>query len=659
MINFSYIESKENNATESGLNNDILESFERNQHQDNFDKSYEYNLDQSIENNLYESNEDNIDESNEDFEDYPEIGLSDFTFSEKLSNWALQHNITYSALRDLLKLLRTNEIQKDQLPKDPRTLLKVSSEKVLVAETGGGEYWHFGFYKILSALDENNIELPTPVSITANIDGVQVCKSSRKQFWPILIKIKGLLLTPIVVGIFYGNHKPNSLEFLNNFVEELCHLITNRHQSRQKEVSVSLDKFSLDVPAMSLIKGIKGHAGYFSCGSCTVEGEYSSVSKCIGFAETNCQLRTDSSFRDFYDKKELTDSMFVDHHSSENGTPLLRIPNLDMVKSFPRDSMHLHFLGISKKMISFWVSKPCANKAGKLRADDIVQINLAISEVSKCFPRDFNRKGRLITEFHNWKATEHRSFVLYTSLVVLKNIIDIKIYEHFKLFCVATFILSSKKHKHLIDIAEEILEVFIQQFSEIYGAGYCSYNVHNLSHIAEDCRNFGVLDDFSCFEFENKLGWITRLLKSGFKPLQQTIKKVQSQFHYELSKYKDREIFTKPILEKMENCTYSKISMENFVIQNNSNDQWILNKKLDIISFKYADKNNNLYGKIIPKKESFFEYPINSEILYIYESDGVEDTSFVTFKTDEIFAKLFRMNLNSKTVFFPLLHTIT
>lgn len=47
------------------------------------------------------------------------------------------------------------------------------------------------------------------------------------------------------------------------------------------------------------------------------------------------------------------------------------------------------------------------------------------------------------------------------------------------------------------------------------------YNIHNLIHLADDGRNFGSLDKFSCFPFENFLFEVKNILRSPNRPLSQ------------------------------------------------------------------------------------------------------------------------------------------
>lgn len=186
------------------------------------------------------------------------------TFNDKLRDWALRNKITDQALRELLHLLKIDEVDRKILPKDARTLLKKTNKKIETVSLSGGQYWHYGIDEILEAIKKAKIEIPSFLELSINIDGIPVCKSSGKQFWPILMNIKGVIKRPVAVGIFYGTKKPSNLDFLNDFVNEV-----------NAACNIFIHKFVVDVPAAALIKCTKGHTGYYSCGSCTIKGTQS------------------------------------------------------------------------------------------------------------------------------------------------------------------------------------------------------------------------------------------------------------------------------------------------------------------------------------------------------------------------------------------------
>ncbi len=53
-----------------------------------------------------------------------------------------------------------------------------------------------------------------------------------------------------------------------------------------------------------------------------------------------------------------------------------------------------------------------------------------------------------------------------------------------------------------------------------------------LIHIVDDAKSFGPIDTYSCFPFENFLGYIKSMLRSKSKPLEQIVKRFSELEHF-------------------------------------------------------------------------------------------------------------------------------
>lgn len=84
-------------------------------------------------------------------------------------------------------------------------------------------------------------------------------------------------------------------------------------------------------------------------------------------------------------------------------------------------------------------------------------------------PAEFNRKRRSLDELDRFKATELRSFLLYTRPVVLKDTTDINIYNNFMLLFSGVNLLSRKDIPNSIEYAKDCLLKFTEQFIQMYG----------------------------------------------------------------------------------------------------------------------------------------------------------------------------------------------
>lgn len=74
------------------------------------------------------------------------------------------------------------------------------------------------------------------------------------------------------------------------------------------------------------------------------------------------------------------------------------------------------------------------------------------------------------------------------------------------------------------DYAHNLLVLFVDHYSNLYGKEQVVYNIHGLVHLAEDVKLHGNLDKISCFPFENFLGQLKKMLRKPKYPLQQVVR---------------------------------------------------------------------------------------------------------------------------------------
>lgn len=237
----------------------------------------------------------------------------------------------------------------------------------------------------------------------------------------------------------------------------------------------------------------------------------------MSYPETDCLLRSDKSFRL---------KLQTDHHISISP---LEVLSIDMIQAFPLDPMHLIYLGVVKKLLIFW-TKSKKHFSCKLDARKIDKISSNLQKAALNKPSEISRKIRTLNVLPYWKATEFRSFVLYTGPIVLKDILPNEVYNNFMNLHCAVTICGCEYHvkNGLVTRAEEFFENFIQEFKTIYGNGSVSYNIQNLCHVCDDVRRLGSFEKFSAFPFKTLLKDIKGLLQSGNKPLQQVADRIKS-----------------------------------------------------------------------------------------------------------------------------------
>ena len=452
--------------------------------------------------------DDSGDETDDD--DNEEIALTN-----ALRKWVLESGIPLTHANSLLGILRTHF---PFLPKDSRTLLH-TLRTYEIDEIAGGQYHHFGVeagiksrlmrHKELCSLDE--------ILLQVNMDGLPLFKSSKESFWPIL----GLIPIeekpePFVMGLWVGGSKPtNANEYLQKFVDEMNNLENDGITYNDKTYQVKISCFICDTPARAFVKRTKGHTGYYGCDYCEQRGVH--INHRMTFPEMNASPRTDVQF----------DEMEYEEH--QHGESILSQLNVGMVSQFPLDYMHLVCLGVVKKLILLWTNGPLDTRLGNALTK---RISSRLIQLKLHLPREFLRKGRPIAEVDRWKATEFRTFLLYTGPVALKGKLHDVLYDNFMLLFVGITILCSPTlWADYCNYAGLILIQFVDHVGNAYGAQQIIYNIHCITHISSHSRQFGPLHTFSSFPFENYLQTLKKLVRKPQLPLPQAIRRLTEKMH--------------------------------------------------------------------------------------------------------------------------------
>lgn len=120
----------------------------------------------------------------------------------------------------------------------------------------GGQYIHSGLEVGLRSVFAS-IQESKSIAININIDGLPLYKNGTEQFWPILCNVHTMPhISPIIIGIFNGHHKPARVEeFLNPFVDEFNLISQSGILINGHKISVTIRAIICDLPARAFIKG--------------------------------------------------------------------------------------------------------------------------------------------------------------------------------------------------------------------------------------------------------------------------------------------------------------------------------------------------------------------------------------------------------------------
>jgi len=188
--------------------------------------------------------------------------------------------------------------------------------------------------------------------------------------------------------------------------------------------------------------------------------------------------------------------------------------------------MHSVCLRIVKKNILLWLGiLKNSPLLVRLPSQSVKLISNRLMYLKSNITRDFAMVPRGLNEVLRWKATEFRTFILYTGPVVLKSIISPECYEHFLCLHVSMTVLLSPSHGYLLNFIDKLLTYYVKKFGEIYGEEVLFHNLHALVHLCDDYNKFGSLDNYSCFMFENFMQFLKKMVRSKARPLEQVIKR--------------------------------------------------------------------------------------------------------------------------------------
>lgn len=132
-----------------------------------------------------------------------------------------------------------------------------------------------------------NMENEHFLTLTFNVDGIAVSKSSRSSLWVITFVINELKQSDrfrvenvLVGGIGHGKTKPTRQEmaaYLKPIVNELLNLENEHLFTFNDGITLSIKAFliagSMDKPAQALVQNISEPTGAYGCGKCSMKGK--------------------------------------------------------------------------------------------------------------------------------------------------------------------------------------------------------------------------------------------------------------------------------------------------------------------------------------------------------------------------------------------------
>ncbi|XP_077262776.1 uncharacterized protein LOC143897763 [Temnothorax americanus] len=549
------------------------------------------------------------------------------SLSDDIRDWAIEFGITQKALTHLLHIHKRHGFD---VPTDARTLLDTPKPHSYdVKNLSRGQYVHYGLGRALTTIINQTPQAflgQTVIQLDINIDGLPIAKSSKSQLWPILGKISDLKQVSFLIGAYHGYSKAPLSEFLQPFVDECTVLQTDGFEVNGLMYRIKIRAIICDSPARAYVTCTKSHNAYFGCGKCTVRGR--SINRRMTFTDITASLRTDADFKNRIQPQ---------HHlpSISSSFELLSVP---MIRSFVIDYMHNSCLGVMKQLLRLWMDKSQTSRVAQLHLNSLSTL---LKDISKFVPIEFARNHFDLDEFSRWKATQYRTFLLYLGPAVLLNCLPSDKYLHFNVLnCAMRLLCADDSCDTYYDYANDLLRNFVQNMEHLYTAESVTYNLHNLIHLAADAKNFGPLDTFSAFPFENFLFKIKKLLRKFEKPLQQIYNRLSEQSNLVSNKieHSSNNLEGPQLLQKSNKllqmgCTnaHTRIKFPAFTLTTKEYNNYCYikeNNSIKIVciqSIGYFHEDAVILGRKFMSMSSLRNYPCDSSNLHIFVVKNLSD----------------------------------
>ncbi|KAJ8685348.1 hypothetical protein QAD02_021141 [Eretmocerus hayati] len=406
------------------------------------------------------------------FEEDPEIA--------QLRQWALDSRSPDKHLSPLLCILRQRLLP--QLPKTAKTFLGTTNavhqvETMTDSKNLDGEFAYLGIEEGLRARIDVSLHPNHMIRLDFNVDGLKLRKSSPKDMWAHLCKVYSDpdIYKPSPVSVFYGKGKPKSFhDFFKKFIIEMNHLAENGIEIAGQQFSVVIRRFICDTQARDAVKNVPGHYSSCGCGRCKVVGRM--VHDVLVFLDLNCAERTPEGFRNFEN---------VDHHKGPSALLALE-PNLDLIHQFILDIMHLIYLGVVARMLSFLMKGAPNSLVQRLSAQQKTELDGRTLMIKKDIFFEFKRKMQSTSNVEDYHAVDYRFFLSYCCPVVFKEILNNQYYNHCNLLHVDTRMLCGPQAVEEPQQARQFMHQFVEESIVLYGEVFCTINVHALSDVADD-----------------------------------------------------------------------------------------------------------------------------------------------------------------------------
>lgn len=355
---------------------------------------------------------------------------------------------------------------------------------------------------------------PFALGLMLNIDWFEPYKHLTYSVGVIYLTVMNLPLTVrykrenvLLVGIIPGPHEPSHdiNSFLMPLVEDLLSfwdgVELDVHGCHKKLVRCALLCAACDHPAGRKTCGFLGHSACLGCSKCMKQftGTVGDMNY-SGFDRHNWTFRSNESHRRAVQElKQYTTRTALEEAESRLGcrySELLKLPYFDAPRMLIIDPMHNLFLGSAKHYLkNIWLNR------GIITTLNFDKIQSRVDSVR--VPADIGRvPHKIMSGFASFTADQFKNWVLYYSVIVLRDLLppdDLERWRHFVLAC--RLLCHHQLRLQDIQLADALLQ-FCRRTERMYGSNCITPNMHMHCHLKSCILDYGPLHGFWLFSFE-------------------------------------------------------------------------------------------------------------------------------------------------------------
>ena len=309
---------------------------------------------------------------------------------------------------------------------------------------------------------------------------------------------------------------------------------------------------------------------------------------------------------------------------------------MNMISQFSLEPLHLVDIGGTKRILKMLVER----KASKiyLKPSSLALIDDLIGNLSPFIPSEFGQwKPKALKLYGTFKGKELKRFLKYDGLLTMWLVEEVLPQEHKGFFdCFLKYALGIRILSDpelcipYADDANYLLEEFVKLSVKVFGPHFVVFNIHHLTHLADECKQHGPLENFDAYLYESYLGQLGKLMNAPGRPLPQIIARIleREKWGFTGSISTPKPELSSPYFVGPTNGLRGETHGEfhgDFTIRVSSpNDTCLLTKSREVVIVENILKdvdNNVIYfvGRSFVSKEPYFMSPIDSSVLDIFK----------------------------------------